>query len=249
MNLTPGPDESLDTLSRTLRILQRRRGHRATSDDVILAGLAASAVNAPRRLLDLGTGKGTVALLLLRHFPEATCLGLEAFPASHALALRNAALNDLATRFTPRLGDLRNAAHFVDEAPFDLITGAPPFMPLGTGVMPRDPQRAAGRFELKGGIEGYAETAAAACAPDGVVALLMDGGSADRTAAAYRAAGLHIHQRIAVHPRPERPPVYWIFIGGLEPGPDTLIQWAMRGGTGDAWSPEYAALRHTLDLP
>ena len=40
--LAPGPDETLDVLSNSLRILQRRKGHRATSDDVLLAGVAGS---------------------------------------------------------------------------------------------------------------------------------------------------------------------------------------------------------------
>ena len=249
MNLEPGPGESLDVLSRTLRILQRKRGHRATSDDVILAGVAATVTSAPERILDLGTGKGTVALLLLRRFPEALAIGLEAFPESHALAVRNAALNQLDHRYSPRLGDLREPRHLTGEAPFDLITGAPPFMPVGTGVLPQDPQRAAGRFELKGGIEGYAQAAADACAPQGRVVLLMDGHSEDRTEAAFGAAGLSVHHRLAVCPRPNRQPVYWVFVGGPDPGPETVSRWAMRATSGEDWSSAYAALRETLDLP
>ena len=249
MSLRPGPDESLDVLSRTLRILQRKRGHRATSDDVILAGVAAATAPAPERILDLGTGKGTVALLLLRRFPEALAVGLEAFPESHDLAVRNAALNQLDHRYSPRLGDLREPRNLADEDPFDLVTGAPPFMPMGTGVLPQDPQRAAGRFELKGGVEGYAVAAAGACGALGRVVLLMDGAGERRTEAAFEAAGLSVHHRLAVCPRPARPPVYWIFVGGPEPGPCTVSRWAMRGASGEAWSPEYGALRATLDLP
>ena len=249
MSLEPGPDETLDVLSRTLRIIQRKRGHRATSDDVILAGIASAQTTTPKRILDLGSGKGTVALLLLRRFPDATAVGIEAFPESHALAIRNAALNQLEARYTPRMGDLRDPLPLADMASFDLITGAPPFMPLGSGVLPQDPQRAAGRFELKGGIEGYAHTAAAACGPKGRVVLLMDGRSAGRTENAFAAAGLALHHRIAVHPRPGRPPVYWVFVGGHVSEPGCTTHWAMRGSAGDAWSAEYGALRARLDLP
>ncbi|MCA9541603.1 MAG: AMP-binding protein, partial [Myxococcales bacterium] len=106
----PGPDETLDRLSATLRILQRRRGHRAASDDTLLAWFALQARPAARRVLDLGTGKGTVALLLLRALPDCVVVGVEAVPEAHALAVRNARLNGLVQRFSPRLGDLRDAA-------------------------------------------------------------------------------------------------------------------------------------------
>ena len=249
MNLAPEADESLDVLSRTLRILQRRRGHRAASDDVVLAGVAVGAHPSPSRILDLGTGKGTVALLLLRRIPEAVAVGLEVYPESHALAVRNAALNGLDQRFSPQLADLREADALSGEGAFDLITGAPPFMPVGTGVLPTDPQRAAGRFELRGGIEDYALTAARALAPQGRVVLLMDGANEARTRSAFAAAGLALHARVGVSPRPGRPEVYWVFVGGLEPGLDALTLWSMRGAAGEAWSPEYAALRRHLDLP
>ena len=249
MNLEPGADESLDRLSGTLRILQRTRGHRAASDDVVLAGVAAHAHPSPARILDLGTGKGTVALLLLRRFPEAVAVGLEAYPASHALAIRNAALNGLEGRFSPRLADLREVEVLAGEAAFDLITGAPPFMPVGSGVLPADPQRAAGRFEFRGGVEDYALAAARALAPQGRVVLLMDGASEARTRAAFDAAGLALHGRVGVAPRPDRREVYWVFIGGLEPGLDALTRWSMRGAEGEPWSPQYDALRRRLDLP
>ncbi|MEZ4468960.1 MAG: methyltransferase, partial [bacterium] len=164
--MQPRDGETLDVLSRTLRLLQRSRGHRATSDDVLLAGHAAEAAPGARRIADLGTGKGTVALLLARAVPDSIIVGVEAYPASQELAVRNAELNSLSHRFTPLLGDLRDPAVLAGQAPFDLICGAPPFMPLGSGTLPADGQRAAGRFELRGGVADYARTAAAHLAAD-----------------------------------------------------------------------------------
>ncbi len=246
---TPGPGETLDRLSNTLRILQRRRGHRATSDDVLLAAFAAEARPDARRVLDLGTGKGTVALLLARRLPAAHIVGVEAFPESHRLAVRNAALNGLADRFDARAGDLRDPAVLADEAPFDLVTGAPPFMPPGSGILPRDPQRAAGRFELRGGIEDYAATAARHAAPDGRVVLLMDGRSRARTLAALHAAGLSVQLLTAVCPRPGRAPTYQIAVAARHRPPAPTAQVLnMRGHQGDDWSPGYRSLRARLDL-
>ena len=241
--LQPAADETLDRLSNTLRILQRRRGHRATSDDVLLAGFAADACPSARRVLDLGTGKATVAMLLARRLPDASIVGVEAFAQSHALALRNVALNGLADRVDPRLGDLRDPAVLAGDAPFDLICGAPPFMRMGSGVLPSDPQRAAGRFEIRGGVEGYAETAFRHLAPGGTVVLLMDGHGRDRLVASL---GAGLRCLTAVVPRAGQPPTYWIAVASSTPGDRTERQMIMRDG--DAWSAEYAARRATLDL-
>lgn len=248
-SLTPGPDETLDRLSSTLQILQRRRGHRATSDDVLLAAHAARACPTARRILDLGTGKGTVALLLARRLPAARIVGVEAFARSHALAERNAALNGLADRYRPLLGDVRDPQVLAGEAPFDLVCGAPPFMPVGTGVLPTDPQRAAGRFELRGGVEGYAACAFAHLAPAGRVVLLLDGLQKERLIAA---CGKGLRRLVGVSPRPAAPPTFWIGIAAAEPASTPIVEdhLAMRlEAAHDApWSPAYAALRVELQL-
>jgi len=145
------PDETRDRLTSKLTIIQKRRGHRAASDDTILAWAAARSCPDAIRVLDLGSGKGTVAMLLLQRLPACRLIGIEALPENHDLAVRNAALNGLADRWEPRLGDLRDPTILAGEDPFDLVTGAPPFMPVGSGVMPDDVQRAAGQHEAPRG--------------------------------------------------------------------------------------------------
>lgn len=248
----------LDRLTRHLNIWQRADGHKAASDDVLLAWLAAEIRPQARRCLDLGTGKGTVALLLSVALPDARLVGVEALPESHALALRNIAENGLTDRFEARLGDLRAPAVLAGEAPFELITGAPPFMPPGSGLLPRDPQRAAGRFELRGGVEAYVETAARHLARDGACVILMDGAGGDRAARAFSACGLSVHHRLDVVPRPGRAPTYQLVVAGRtapvgnalgagDPGPPAVL--AMREPLGEAWTPAFSAVRRRLDLP
>lgn len=263
-------DESLDRLSLHLWILQKIRGHRATSDDVLLAAFGLESAPDARRMLDLGTGKGTVALLLCGVCPALTAVGVEAEADSADLARRNALLNGLAEVYTPLHGDLRDPAMLTNTEPFDLICGAPPFMPVGTGVLPQNPLRAAGRFELRGGVADYARVAARHLAPGGRVVLLMDGLGRDRLVRAFDAAQLRLQVLCGVGPRPGAAPTFWIGVGSQPapaPAPSPAGPFAtaataaaippgvtesrldLRPAEGEAWSKPYAALRARLRLP
>jgi tRNA1Val (adenine37-N6)-methyltransferase len=243
------PDETLDRLTSRLTIIQKRRGHRAASDDTLLAWAAARACPDAVRVLDMGSGKGTVAMLLLQRLPGCRVIGLEALDVSHELAVRNARMNALTDRWDPRLGDLRDPRVLAGESPFDLITGAPPFMPVGSGVMPEDPQRAAGRFELRGGVRDYAEAAVRHLAQGGKAVFLMDGLESSRARAiqALTALCLHPHTITVVHPFPGRDPIYRIFEarGGCRPTTEQSL--CMRLDAKSGFSPEYEAIRREMD--
>ena len=243
-----GPDETLDRLTSELRILQKEQGHRAATDDTLLAWAAVQARPDARRVLDLGSGKGTVALLLLQRMPRCRAEGVEAEAVSHDLALRNRVLNKLTERWNPRLGDLRDSSVLAGEAPFDLITGAPPFMPMGSGPLPKDPLRAAGRFELRGGVSDYVATAARHLAPAGVAVILMDGLGRARGEAAIGAVGMELRRRIAVRPFPGRGPTYWILVAAREAGDLVEATLDLRFEPGGPYSPEFDAIRSELDL-
>ena len=243
-----GPDETLDRLTDSLRILQKRRGHRAATDDTLLAWAAARARPEASRILDLGSGKGTVALLLLQRMPTCRVVGVEAEPVSHDLALRNRLLNGLAERWTPRLGDLRDPSTLAGEAPFDLVTGAPPFLPISAGTLPQDPLRAAGRFEVRGGVSDYVATAAQHLSASGVVVILMDGLGRVRAEAAFEAVGLGLRRVVAVQPFPGKRPTYWILVAVRGAADVVEVTLNLRSGAGADYSPEFDAIRRELNL-
>jgi tRNA1Val (adenine37-N6)-methyltransferase len=214
--LVPGPGEDLCWLAGNWRILQRQGGHRFSLDDLVTAHFAARvAPRTPARILDLGCGIGSVLLFCAWRFPEARCEGLEAQPASAALARRSIAGNGVADRCSVALGDFRA----LQSAPVaDLVTGTPPYFPCGTGVESDHPQRAACRFEHRGGIEAYCAAAAAALAPGGVFAVCAPTVQLDRVAPAAAAAGLTIIVRQAVVPRAGKPPLFSLFAMQREAG-------------------------------
>ena len=72
----PASHEQSIALTRDFRLLQKRRGHRYSVDDMIVAQLAASfyvknRLKALGEVLDLGCGLGSVLLIMAWAFKEA----------------------------------------------------------------------------------------------------------------------------------------------------------------------------------
>lgn len=167
MNADGATDDELtiDGLTRDWKIVQRRRGHRHSTDDLLTGWYAAEKVDDPKRVLDLGSGIGSVGLLVLWRAPRATLTAIEAQEQSFALLEKNIAMNGLASRVRAIHGDLRTT-RFPAES-FDLVTGSPPYFDVKDGVVPADAQKAHARFELRGDVRDYCVAARAAMAPGG----------------------------------------------------------------------------------
>ena len=130
-----------------------------------------------------------------------------------------------------------------------IITGAPPFMPLGSGILPSDPQRAAGRFELRGGVTEYFEKANQYLSQDGRAVILMDGAGEQRALKACDQAGLKPEEVLRVCPRPGHAATYAIITAARQTNVLRFSTLNIRDATGDDWSQEYAVVRAQLDLP
>jgi len=168
----PGEGETLDFLCGSWRIFQAARGHRYSTDDLLVAWWGAATAPRVERLLDLGSGIGSVAMAAAWKLPGARVVTIEAQPFSVALARRSVRYNGLAERFDVREGDLRDPAALAGEAPFDLVLGAPPYFEPGTATEPRHPQAVPARITLRGAIDGYAAAARRNLAPGGVFAFV-----------------------------------------------------------------------------
>ena len=131
LKLDPAHDETLDGVGRPAAFLQKKKGQRLASDDILLAATAVGLRPDAQTMLDLGTGKGSVAIMVLSALPKLQAVGVEAFAESFRLAVRNARLNELQTRFVPIFGDVRTLQGVLGSKTFNLVTGAPPFMKPG----------------------------------------------------------------------------------------------------------------------
>ena len=242
-------ETTLDRLAGDWKIWQLRRGHRFSSDDLFTAWLAGRECPGTRRVCDLGSGIGSVGLLTLWQLaPAATLVCVEAQELSAELCRRTLATNGLEARVESRIGDLRDPTVVPEERAFDLVTGSPPYIPLGRGVVSSNPQRAAARMELRGSIHDYARTAARILAPGGAFVVCF--AAADtRGERALAEAGLHLHVRQDVVFRAPEPPLITVLLGRHEAGPcDRRSPVVIRGPTGD-WTEAYLAIRRAMGAP
>jgi tRNA1Val (adenine37-N6)-methyltransferase len=162
---------TLDAISGHYRIYQLRNGHRFSTDDVLTAWYGTSHAPCARRVLDLGSGIGSVGMTAAWRLPFSQFVTVEAQAISVELARRSAKFNDLEGRYEIRQGDFRERSVLplpatTDEA-FDLVLGSPPYWPESDGVTSEHPQKLACRFELRGSIADYCQTAAEQLAPGG----------------------------------------------------------------------------------
>lgn len=139
------------------RVFQRKYGHRHGLDDATTAWYALQNSPPVKKTLDLGTGIGTVGLAVLWGLgaeAELTCV--EAQEISYKLLAENIQGNGLNGCVRAIHGDIR---HLDLGERFPLITGSPPYFPIGTGSLPEDSQKAHARFELRGDVGDYARAA------------------------------------------------------------------------------------------
>src|SRR5947207_15685061 len=86
----PGPGESLDAISGYFRLFQFKKGHRFSTDDVLVAWYGTSWCPSARTVLDLGSGLGTVGMMAAWRLQGARFVTIEAQEESVRLARKSA---------------------------------------------------------------------------------------------------------------------------------------------------------------
>ncbi len=220
-------DETLDAISGHFRIFQLRDGHRFSTDDVLTAWYGTTWAPRASSILDLGSGIGSVGMIVAWRLPGATVVTIEAQDESVRLARKSVAYNGLEARYEIRHGDFRDqgasnlsagASAKVEDAPlrederFDLVLGSPPYFPLDAGIHGDHPQKVACRFELRGDIADYASVAARHLAPGGVFACVFPEEQRERIERAAQRAELCIVRRRPVVFKEGEPALVGLFL-------------------------------------
>jgi release factor glutamine methyltransferase len=151
----------------------------------------------PARILDLGTGPGTLLLAALDEWPQATGLGVDASPIALSFAQRNAERLGLSGRAALQLGDWGTGL----RSRFDLILCNPPYVAtdaeMGPGVAEFEPAEAL--FAGADGLDDYRRLApmiGGLLAPGGLAAIEIGYDQGDCVAALFAAAG---HSTVAAY--------------------------------------------------
>jgi tRNA1Val (adenine37-N6)-methyltransferase len=248
-------DETLDAVSGHFRIFQLRRGHRFSTDDVLTAWYGTTWAPSPSRVLDLGSGIGSVATIAAWRLPGARFVTIEAQAGSVSLARKSADYNGLADRVDIREGDFRDDTALGADERFDLVLGSPPYFPSGSGIEGDHPQKVACRFELRGDIQDYARVAAAHLDAGGVFACVFPDEQRARVEQAAAAVELVIVRRRPVIFREGQPPLVTLFamVRASDLPPAMHRTWTepplvIRTADG-AVHPEYAAVKLAVGFP
>lgn len=100
-----------------------------STDSMALADFAKLPKNA--RVLDLGSGCGTLGILLCAKDPHCTVTGVEIREDAHNTALENAARNGLAARLSSICGDIRAITHSLAMGQYTTCISNPPYFSGG----------------------------------------------------------------------------------------------------------------------
>ena len=201
-----------DAIAGTMRITQRRHGHRYSLDDVMTAWEAARAAPHARLCLELGSGIGSVLLMLAYKLPEARFVAVEAQRNSFHLLGENVRQNGLASRVEIVHADLRQYVQAEALPAFELVTGTPPYVPPGSATPSSDAQKAYARQELRGGVEDYLAAMGRVLASTGVGVVCADARFPERVFAGAARAGLTVVRVREIVPRAgSKGPLFSVF--------------------------------------
>ncbi len=100
-----------------------------STDSIALSGF----VRLPKqaKVLDLGSGCGTLGMLLCANDPGCTVTGVEIDEKAHLAALGNALSNKIESRFSSICADLRTLHSFLAPGSFQICVSNPPYFSAG----------------------------------------------------------------------------------------------------------------------
>lgn len=257
--------ETLDAISGSYRIYQYADGHRFSTDDILVAWFATTHAVRAERVLDLGSGIGSVAMTAAWRLPCAKFTTVEAQERSIRLARKSVRYNRLEGRFDLRLGDFRDDGVLAPDEKFDLIMGSPPYFPMTDGVLSEHPQKVECRFEARGDVRDYCARAGRHLAPGGMFFLVFPKNQETRLIEGVERAGLVILRSRAVVFREGEAPLLSLYqLGALEDFPPKLFEKLKRAdGVNLGWEespltirrkdgevhPEYAVAKLAIGFP
>ena len=203
--------------------------------DAVLLGAWADTHGA-RRVLDIGTGCGVIALMLAQRTTEAHIDAIE--PDLHSF--EEATTNVQDSPWHERMVVLQaSAQNHRGEDLYDLIVSNPPF--FNKSLLPPAETRANARHTQTLSFDDLLVAVSRLLAPEGQLAIILpaiEGDAFRKTATLY---GLTCHRSTRFYSRPGKPQERWLMEFSRH-GVETEANSLVLHGEGDAWSDEYRKL-------
>ena len=178
-----------------------------------------------RRVLDVGTGSGLIALMIAQRSPEALVTGIDIVPDAVAEATDNVACSTWSDRVSIIGADFNLAAVDGTLARYDLIVSNPPY--FTTDIKSPDAARAAARHGDGLTFADIIRTAPSLLAPDGRIALVSPYDREADIMLDAELAGLSVSRLTRVFTKPtSQSPSRLLWELSLKPSPliaDTLV--------------------------
>jgi tRNA1Val (adenine37-N6)-methyltransferase len=181
-----------------LALIQSKTGYRFSVDALLLAQFAT--VRKADVIVDLGTGCGVLALLLLLTKPLGRAYGLEIQSELAGQARRNAVLNGFEDRMEVVRGDIRNPPF--REGFADLVICNPPYRPARSGRINPDRRRAIARHEILASLDHILAAGKKTLKSRGRFSIIYPASRAADVMAKMRLQGLEPKRVRVVYPGP-----------------------------------------------
>ena len=215
--------------------------HRVGTDGVLLGAWAK--VEGCRRILDIGTGSGLIALMAAQRAPEAEVVGIEIDAQATRQAQENAQDSPFADRVHIIRGDVRE---FQDEQGFDCILCNPPFFTEDT--LSPDASRALARHAALLGYEDLLMAVRRLLNDGGIFHVILPYSSCNNFVNQSFIIGVKVVRyceiRTVVHRPPKRVLLSLSSVGSITEERETLVLQDASGGRSEA----YATLTHGFYL-
>ena len=173
------------------------------TDGVLLAVFAES--DHPKRILDIGTGTGVLALMLAQRFEKAKIEAVEIDEQASATARNNFQVS----KFSERL-NLNNIAieHYQSDKKFDLIISNPPF--FVNDLKSSEEKKGIARHADEGFFGHLIEKVNQLLNTDGSFWVILPVKQAKDLVSMACNVGLHVSKKIELHSDESKPPFRWI---------------------------------------
>ncbi|MBR56628.1 MAG: hypothetical protein CMH54_01075 [Myxococcales bacterium] len=177
----------------------------------------------PERVLDIGCGSGFLSLMAALLWPDAQVWGVDISDERIACAKENVESNGMESRVKIHCADVMERRYWPLTS-CDLVVSNPPFYPLGSGTLPKDPSQAVARFELSLNHEQLAEVAGEAVKPGGMFVCMYPPERVSAVVEAAQNRGFSLRQKYPIAATENQTVFREVLVFVLEEKPSVEIQ-------------------------